>query len=210
MPTVIWLHGLGDSGAGWSHLRSELRIGGVDYIFPDAPVQPVSCNGGMSMPSWMDLDDIPVKLGLRDDAEGLEKSTALIHAEIDKVVANGTPAEKVLVGGFSQGGAMAVRSVYSYKAKLAGCVCFSGWAAQEAKLKGWLETGANKATPAMVVHGTIDEVVKPECGLKVAELLEKAGTPVQTMTYQMGHSTHPAQMKQTAEFVKACLGLGED
>ena len=79
-----------------------------------------------------------------------------------------------------------------------------GLGAQEAKLKGWLETGANKATPAMVVHGTIDEVVKPECGLKVAELLEKAGTPVQTMTYQMGHSTHPAQMKQTAEFVKAC------
>ena len=109
MPTVIWLHGLGDSGAGWSHLRSELRIGGVDYIFPDAPVQPVSCNGGMSMPSWMDLDDIPVKLGLRDDAEGLEKSTAMIHAEIDKVVAKGTPAEQVLVGGFSQGGAMAVR-----------------------------------------------------------------------------------------------------
>ena len=62
-------------------------------------------------------------------------------------------------------------------------------------------------------HGTCttnSEVVKTECGLKVAELLEKAGTPVQTMTYQMGHSTHPAQMKQTAEFVKACLGLGED
>ena len=213
-PTVIWLHGLGDSGAGWSHLRQELRIDGVDFVFPDAPVAPVTCNGGMEMRSWMDLADIPVTLdtpGVRSgDAAGLDTSTEAVHKEIDKVVAKGTPASKILVGGFSQGGAMAVRSVYSYKEKLAGCVCFSGWAAQEDKLRAYLEEGKNKDTTAMVVHGTVDQVVLPACGMRVAEILEAAGTPVQAMTFQMAHSTHPQQMAQAARFVRACLGLASE
>lgn len=107
---ILWLHGLGDSGAGWSHLKRELSLGDrVRYLHPDAPTSPVTCNGGYRMTSWMDLDTIPVSLSLPDDEEGLKASSAIIHALLDKEVAAGTPSTDIVVGGFSQGAAMALR-----------------------------------------------------------------------------------------------------
>ena len=109
---VVWLHGLGDTGDGWRHLRGELGLSGPKYCFPDAPIQAVTCNGGMEMTSWMDLDDIPVTPSLPDDVEGLERSKKRIHAVLDEAVASGTPSTSIVLGGFSQGAAMAL---------LAGC-----------------------------------------------------------------------------------------
>ena len=102
--SVIWLHGLGDTGRGWSHLKHELRLPqAVRYAFPDAPDAPVTCNGGYVMTSWMDLETIPISNGLPDDAKGLADSTQIIHALIDAEVAKGTASEDIVLGGFSQG-----------------------------------------------------------------------------------------------------------
>lgn len=205
---VIWLHGLGDSGDGWMSLRQQYSALQLDWKFPTAPVQPVSCNGGFRMTSWMDLQDIPVTHPRPDDVQGLKASCASIHAMIDEAIEGGTPAERVVVGGFSQGGAMALLSSYTCKHKLAGCVCFSGWPAlsePENELHQKLRSGANCKTPALVVHGTADGVVLPECGLATKTLLEEAGVDVTFREYPMAHATHPMQMGDLEQFLNDVL-----
>ena len=158
---VCGLVGLGDTGAGWEHLKSELSISGVNYLHPDAPTNPVSCNGGFKMTSWMDLDDIPVTLQLPDDEAGLKASSKIIHDLIDQAVAQGTPSTSIIVGGFSQGGAMALLAGYSYHQPLAGVVCFSGWPALKESLVERVKGSANSATPAFIGHGTADGLGRP-------------------------------------------------
>eukprot|EP00966_Prymnesium_polylepis_P045534 1054550-Prymnesium_polylepis.1 len=156
-PTIVWLHGLGDSGRGWSHLRSELNLTGVEYAFPDAPTNPVTCNGGFRMTSWMDLENIPVSIGDKNDLAGVKASAELVHATLDAVVAKGTPSSEIVLGGFSQGGAMALYAGYTYPKPLAGVVIFSGWAPltkpDELGFIGAVKEGANVNTPAFVAHG---------------------------------------------------------
>ena len=207
-PLIIWLHGLGDSGAGWSHLKSELGLNGVRYIFPDAPVAPVSCNGGMRMTSWMDLQDIPVTTSNVDDIAGLEASTKVVHEIIDREVANGTPSTSIVLGGFSQGSAMAILAGYSYSKPLAGIVGFSGWAARKGEWGSIVAQGANAQTPAFVAHGEYDNVVEPDCGVEVNELLAKHGVDsVSYSTYAMAHSAHPQQFAALRAWLKDVLKL---
>mmetsp|Transcript_3287 Transcript_3287/g.9580 ORF Transcript_3287/g.9580 Transcript_3287/m.9580 type:complete len:258 (-) Transcript_3287:94-867(-) len=154
-PLIIWLHGLGDTGRGWSHLKHELRLPqAVRYAFPDAPESPVTCNGGYVMTSWMDLETIPIGNGLPDDAKGLADSTQIIHALIDAEVAKGTASEDIVLGGFSQGGAMALLAGYSYAKRLAGVACLSGWPSLRAQLTERVGGGANAGTPLFIGHGT--------------------------------------------------------
>ena len=150
---VVWLHGLGDSGAGWSFLQHEIgaslatAVGGpLKWVFPTAPTAPVTCNGGFSMTSWMDLDAIPVRRplypylktqsfglspsivlicilraqvapGCTDAVDDIKASIAIVHGHIDEMVAEGIPANKIVVGGFSQGGCMSLVSTLSYPKK---------------------------------------------------------------------------------------------
>ena len=104
-PFIMFLHGLGDTGSAWTMLRDHLRLSSaVRYQFPDAPVQPVSANGGHRMTSWMDLTNMPIKHGDPDDAAGLSASCQRIHALLDAEVNAGTPSTDIVLGGFSQGG----------------------------------------------------------------------------------------------------------
>lgn len=206
-PLVIFLHGLGDSGDGWRHLRQELGLAGPRYSFPDAPIQAVTCNGGMEMTSWMDLDEIPVTLSLRDDVEGLELSKKRIHKLIDEAVAAGTPSSRIVLGGFSQGAAMALLAGYTYSQPLAGVAALSGWPPLAKEFGGAVSGGANAATPAFVGHGTRDEVVLPACGERAASILRDVGVDVAFSTYPVEHGAHPAEMAALSEWVKGVLKL---
>lgn len=211
MPAIVWLHGLGDSGRGWSHLKHELGLKGVEYVHPDAPVNPVSCNNGFKMTSWMDLENIPVALGDKNDLAGVRRSAALVHATLDSVVAK-MPSTEVVLGGFSQGGAMALFAGYTYPKPLGGIVCFSGWApltkTDEATFIGELQAGANAQTPCFIGHGTEDNVVLPECGERAAKALEEAGVKdVSFSTYRMAHSSHPMETDALAKWVSEKLKL---
>jgi len=209
-PCIVWLHGLGDTGKGWAHLRNELRLStAVRYSFPDAPVQPVTCNGGARMTSWMDLHHIPVRIGIDpedpDDVAGLSASTARLHKLLDAEVAGGTPSTDIVLGGFSQGGAMALLAGYTYSKPLAAIVCLSGWPALADDLPSRVPSGANAKTPAFVAHGTRDQVVHPDCGQKVSTLLKAAGVPTSYTTYAMEHSSHPSEMEDLRDWL---MGLG--
>ena len=203
----LFLHGLGDTGRGWSHLPQELRLPkGVRYSFPDAPVQPVSCNGGQRMTSWMDLQSIPVQPGDPDDVVGLEASRKAIHALIDKEVASGTPSTDIVVGGFSQGGAMALLAGYSYPKPLAAVVCLSGWPVLVDDFLPRVTGGANATTPAFVAHGAQDQVVVPACGAQAKELLKSAGVPTCfNVAYPMKHSACPSEMEDLRDWLGPLL-----
>ena len=104
-PLCIWLHGLGDSSAGWSFLKGEFssRLPALKWQFPNSPFQPVTLAGGEAMASWMDLDALPVTAHTPEDRAGFESSTKILHGLIDGAVAAGTPASSIFLGGFSQG-----------------------------------------------------------------------------------------------------------
>lgn len=156
---VIWLHGLGDSGASWEYLEGAFRTPHIKWIFPNAPEQPVSCNGGFAMPSWFDLKAIPVGKDDWDDEKGLAAAVADINKIIDTLEKDdGIIAERIAVGGFSQGGCLSILSVLSSTRKLAGAICFSGWVGRRSAYPGLLAT-ANKSTPLFWGHGEADDKV---------------------------------------------------
>lgn len=166
---IVWLHGLGDSGAGWKFIEGELgsslakKLGGpVKWLFPTAPTAPVSCNGGHPSTSWMDLEAIPVRPGCKDAKDDIRASLGLVHAQVAALEAEGIPASKIAVGGFSQGGAMSLLSTLSYPKKLAGGVVLSGWTTMEDEW-GTLINAENKPTPIFWGHGADDPVVLAQC-----------------------------------------------
>ena len=182
----------------------------VKYRFPDAPEAPVSCNGGYVMTSWMDLDTIPIGTDLPDDVKGLESSTKLVHDMIDVEVANGVPPEDIVLGGFSQGGAMAMLAGYSYPQKLAGVASLSGWATLREQLNERVGSGANKATPLFIGHGTVDNVVLPTCGDDARDRHTAAGVDVTFSSYQVAHGPHPTGMAALKSWLGSALKLDEE
>ena len=144
---------------------------------------------------------------MRDDQKGLDESKAIIHKVLDEHVASGIKSTDIILGGFSQGGAMAVYAGYSYDKPLAGVACLSGWAAMKDTLNLRVTSGANAKTPAFVFHGTMDEVVLPECGAKVKELLEAAKVPVTFGEYAMAHQSCPMEMSMLREWASQVLVL---
>ena len=145
---VIFMHGLGDSPAGWSHLERELgrelAPRNIVWTFPAAPKAAVTINSGAVMTSWMDLMDWPISCAAKDDEPGLIASVARVHALIEELVEDhNIPSERIVVGGFSQGGAIALLAASRSERKLAACVCLSGWLT----LRGQYTNEANKDTP---------------------------------------------------------------
>lgn len=121
--SIIWLHGLGDTGAGWAALGRTIndKHPSWRFSFPTAAVRPVTLNG-TSMTAWMDIDDLPVTLDTPDDEAGCESSASVVHGLIDAEIARGTPASRIFLGGFSQGAAMSVYAGLTYPKALGG-VC---------------------------------------------------------------------------------------
>ena len=201
---VIFLHGLGDSPAGWSSLEAQLGPalpGDVTWRFPCAPTAPVSINDGAPCASWFDILDWPISLRARDDRAGMAASVEATQAVIDELIADGVPSERIVVGGFSQGGAAALRAAFGAKQKLGACVCLSGWLFHREEF----DAGANAATPVFWGHGDQDPVVLPEQQAEGAKVLAAKGVSVTAKSFGMGHSSHPQEMAELKDFLQAVL-----
>eukprot|EP00218_Dolichomastix_sp_CCMP3274_P012321 CAMPEP_0170138440 /NCGR_PEP_ID=MMETSP0033_2-20121228/4922_1 /TAXON_ID=195969 /ORGANISM="Dolichomastix tenuilepis, Strain CCMP3274" /LENGTH=212 /DNA_ID=CAMNT_0010374447 /DNA_START=110 /DNA_END=748 /DNA_ORIENTATION=- len=203
---VIWMHGLGDSGSGWSDIGDQLEgvLPHVKWEFPDAPSQPVSCNGGMVMPSWFDLGEIPVS---PDSALPSESDMAASIARVEKLikakVASGIPRSRIAVGGFSQGGALALATGMASPEPLGAIVCFSGWVATPR-----LEPAAEATRDARILwcHGTLDPVVLPACQAEGMKRLEAAKfSRASFRQYPMPHSACAEELQDLAEFLALAL-----
>jgi len=200
---VIWFHGLGDSGSSWADLQDHLAsMPWLRWSFPDAPLQPVTCNAGDEMPSWFDLPEIPVLAGRRHT--GLDVAVARVHEMLKDAEEQGIPSSRVVLGGFSQGGALSLRAGLSYSTRLAGICCLSGWADCELP-----STIIQKDTPVLMCHGKADPVVPFASGQKSADALRKSScTSVEFKSYPgLLHSVQADEMNDVRNFFKAVLPM---
>ncbi|KAH9875200.1 hypothetical protein J1614_004691 [Plenodomus biglobosus] len=198
--TVIFAHGLGDSGAGWIFLaenwRRRSKFEEVSFIFPNAPNIPITLNMGMKMPGWYDLKSLSTLDDRDEDEEGIRQSRDYFHSLIDQEVEKGIPANRIIIGGFSQGGAMSLLSGVTYKNQLGGIIGLSSYLLLRKTIKDMIPTdNPNQSVPIFMGHGDADPVVAHKWGKLSAEELEKHGFTVDFRTYKgMGHSADPSEI----------------
>lgn len=202
---VIWLHGLGADGNDFAGLVPELDLSGcpaIRFIFPHAPAIPVTVNGGYVMPAWYDI--FGANLVDRQDAAGIRASAQAVAALIEREMARGIPAHRIVLAGFSQGCAMALHTGLRFPHTLAGIMALSGYLPLADQFAAE-RTAANAHTPIFMAHGSQDPVVAPARGEASRDLLASLGYPVQWHSYPMPHSLHPREVADIAIFLKQVL-----
>ena len=202
---VIWLHGLGADGNDFAGLVPELDLTGcpaIRFIFPHAPAIPVTINGGYVMPAWYDI--LGTDLISRQDAAGIRTSEKAITALIEREMARGIPASRIVLAGFSQGCAMALHTGLRFPQALAGIMALSGYLPLAEHFAAE-RTAANAHTPIFMAHGSQDPVVAPARGEASRDLLVRLGYPVQWHSYPMPHSLHPREVADIAVFLSQVL-----
>ena len=202
---VIWLHGLGADGNDFVPLVPELQLQdspAIRFVFPHAPVRPVSINQGMAMRAWYDL--FTIDLVRREDEAGLRDSQQAVEALIERENSRGIPTERIVLAGFSQGCAMTLQTGLRLNSKLAGMVCLSGYLplADKAEVE---RTAANQQTPIFMGHGVTDPVVALDRAQASHQALVKMGYDVQWRTYPMPHSVSLEEINDIAAFLKRVL-----
>lgn len=209
---LVWLHGLGDTEKRWSRLISsevlphlEATVGPCKLVAPVAPVAPVTCNKGRRMTRWFDMAELPVGAGNAPPRFGCSLpdavgSAARVHGIIDGLRKQGIPADKIAVGGFSQGGALAMLSALQYPRKLAGCIALSGLLLGSDQLEA-LISPVNQDLEVLWCHGEHDLTVLPSMQRVGCQALERAGVQVRKRRFSAGHNAHPAAIAETASFL---------
>ncbi|HVR53492.1 MAG TPA: dienelactone hydrolase family protein [Pseudorhodoferax sp.] len=202
---VIWMHGLGASGDDFAAIVPELDLAGcaaIRFVFPHAPVMPVSINNGYAMPAWYDIyQPEPVR---REDADGIARSARAIEALIAREVARGIPARRIVLAGFSQGCAMTLHTGLRHPERLAGLIALSGYLPLAATLAAERHP-ANFATPIFMAHGSEDPMVVLPRAEASRDALQALGYAVQWHTYPMPHSVHPREIADISAFLQQVL-----
>ncbi|KAA8498103.1 Acyl-protein thioesterase 1 [Porphyridium purpureum] len=213
---VIFLHGLGDSGHGWHPAFSAISPlcgGRARVILPTAAELPVSINGGMRQRAWFDLYEFPVAdnrdVGsVKEDRDNILAGVARVQRIVDAQVARGIDPAHVIVGGFSQGGAIALAFALHSPTKIGGVLALSTWLPLLSEFKKHSAAIANKDTPVWMAHGTQDPVVQPSFGARsAAALKEQMG--FSRVHYEnipnLGHSVDMHELQQVKTFIESVL-----
>ncbi|MFT5140393.1 MAG: phospholipase/carboxylesterase [Lysobacterales bacterium] len=202
---VIWLHGLGADGHDFEPLVPMLgleQIAATRFIFPHAPVRPVTINGGMSMRAWYDIKSIGAD---RDqDQEGIEQSAEMVTALIARENSRGIPSSNIVIAGFSQGGAIAAFVALRYPQKLAGLMILSSYLLFPEQL-GSAFHPSNSSTPVFIGHGSMDPVVPVVMGRDIANRLRALNMPVEWHEYAMPHSVIQEEIVDIGNWLRARL-----
>lgn len=201
---VIWLHGLGADGNDFVPIIPELGLDdfAIRFVFPHAPVQPVTINGGMPMRSWYDI--FVADLVRQEDAQGIRTSQQHINALIEREIDRGIPSEHIFLAGFSQGSAMTLHTGLRYPKRLAALIGLSGYLpiADQAATE---RHPANQETPIFMAHGTQDPVVPIQRGQDSHQALEALGYQVQWHTYPMPHAVCPQEIHDISVFMRQVI-----
>jgi phospholipase/carboxylesterase len=218
--SIIWLHGLGATGDDFAALVPELKAlwqqGGTPFddlrfIFPHASDIPITINGGFSMPAWYDILDMPTGNTNGQSAERtinqdqLLSSVKDIHYLIDREIARGVCSERILVLGFSQGGAVAYHAALTYPQRLAGLAGLSTYFPILTKPNVFLASQPNLNIDIQIYHGSLDAVVDPSLGLKAQHDLNNLGYQTQYQDYPMEHQVCYEQIQDIAQWMQARL-----
>ena len=199
---VVWLHGLGADGHDFEPLVPWLDwqdAPPIRYVFPHAPVRPVTVNGGMQMRAWYDIRGIDIDRDQDESgiAESIDQATALVRREEDRGIDPG----RIVVAGFSQGGAIALQCALRYPVRLAGLIALSTYLLLESRL-GSERHEANAGLPVFFGHGSADPIVPARLGSHAAGALERLGHPVEAHTYPMQHAVCPEEIEHIAAWLR--------
>jgi phospholipase/carboxylesterase len=203
--TVIWMHGLGADGHDFEPIVPELTRPGersLRFVFPNAPVRPVTLNRGYPMRAWYDITSIERRAA--QDEAGIRASHAIVERLIRRENERGIATGRIVLAGFSQGGAMALHSGTRYPEKLAGIMGLSCYMLLESHF-ATERVAANQATSIFLGHGTQDPVVSLSLGEDSRRLLETAGYPVEWHAYPMPHSVCPQEVVDIAAWLRRVL-----
>jgi phospholipase/carboxylesterase len=203
--SVIWLHGLGADGHDFEAIVPELGLPddlGIRFIFPHAPVRPVTINGGMTMRAWYDVRSPDLRQ--LEDRESIESSTGLLNNYIDAEIARNIPSDQILVAGFSQGGAIALHAGLRYPSRLAGLLALSTYLPLPDRLQSEAHA-SNSDTPIMVAHGTLDPVIPVFQGKQSYEILNLAGFQITWNEYLMQHEVCHQEIRDISAWILTIL-----
>lgn len=204
---VIWLHGLGASGHDFVPVVPHLGLPlghGVRFVFPHAPAIPVTINGGAVMPAWYDILAMSVEREI--DLKQIKSSSAAVCELIQHEIDAGIASDRIVLAGFSQGGAVVYHTALSYPEALAGLMTMSTYfpAAEEVKL-----STANKSLPIHIFHGTQDPVVPETLGHTAKQIVQSMGFTPEYSSYSMQHEVCAEEIADIGNCLKDWLQLGK-
>ena len=202
--SVIWLHGLGADGNDFAPIVPELRLpkAGIRFVFPHAPVRPVTINAGMRMRAWYDIAD---GANRREDERGVRASQVLIEALIAREKERGTKAGRLVLAGFSQGGAIALHAGLRDPERIAGIMALSAYVPVGEKLSAERST-ANRDVPIFMGHGSDDPIIPLVRAEQSRNLLKSLGYPAEWHKYAMPHSVCPEELADIGTWLGKVLG----
>jgi phospholipase/carboxylesterase len=203
--SVIWLHGLGADGHDFEPVVPEIVRGlarPLRFVFPHAPVRPVTINNGYRMRAWYDIAGFD-RSALQDEV-GIRGADAAVRALIRRENERGVPAERIVLAGFSQGGAMALFTGVRYPERLAGIMGLSCYLVLAATLDEERDA-ANQSTPVFMAHGTFDPVVDVRLGEETRKTLEARGYALTWRTYPMPHAVSPEEIADITSWLQRVL-----
>lgn len=201
--SVIWLHGLGADGNDFAPIVPQLQLPeglAIRFIFPHAPSIPVTINNGYVMPAWYDIKQMDVDRHV--DNEQLEQSASWVHDLIAREVERGVPTNRIIVAGFSQGGAVSYEAALSYGEPLAGIMALSTYFPTAETVK---VDPVQASIPILICHGSQDPVVVEPLGLMAKEKLEGKGFKPEYRSYPMQHAVCPQEIADIGAWIAKTL-----
>lgn len=200
---VIWLHGLGADGNDFAGLVPELDLPthhGIRFVFPHAPVQAVTINGGMTMRSWYDIRSTDFMKDI--DAAGIRVSCYQIYALIQQQIDSGIAVDRIVLAGFSQGGLIALHAGLSFGQPLAGIMALSTYCPMTEQFH------LHRQTPILMMHGKFDTVIPMPVAKQSAEALTKRGYAIEWHQYPMEHQVCVEEIDEISTWLKNTLTIG--
>ena len=202
--SIIWLHGLGADGGDFAPIVSQLGLPAayaVRFVFPSAPSIAVTINQGMVMPAWYDI----LELGetRRLDEAGLRASAGKVQVLIQREIERGVPSERILLAGFSQGGAVCLEAGLSFQHRIGGIIALSTYFPTAASV---VVHPAQSRLPVLVCHGSMDPMLDESLGLDAVESLRHLGMVPEYHSYPMAHQVCPQEIVQIGQWIRAILG----
>jgi phospholipase/carboxylesterase len=196
--SVIWLHGLGADGYDFATVVDMLNLAQVRFILPHAPTMAVTRNNGYVMPAWYDL--YAPSESEQDDLVGITRSEDYLNSLIENEIKRGIASDKIVLAGFSQGGAIALHTATRYPKKLAGVLALSTYLPLKATLAKQAHA-ANLATPIFMAHGRADDIISLDRALASRLSLQESGFTMQWHEYAMAHSVCAEEINDICLFL---------
>ena len=204
---VIWLHGLGADGHDFVPIAAELGLPkhhGVRFVFPHAPVRPITINNGYPMRAWYDITSLQDMK--RQDESGIRDSERIVHGYIEDELARGIPAHRIVLAGFSQGGAITLHTGLRYPQRLGGLMALSTYAPLGDKLEKEARP-ERKDTPILMCHGQQDPMLPMMLGEYTRDALRELGYEIEWHEYPMAHQVCEEEIEAIGIWLKKRLGV---